>query len=663
MASRAQRLDSVMLPAVVALLLLGAVFVVAAWRDTGDAVAVAERKDAARAGRLAIAVSTVIEQRIEDLDVWVEENPTLFDRTEAARLGAELKRRVGSDPSSTTVAMLVVGADGSIAAIGEPTPGRARSNGIVDDVRALGRQVAARQRTDVSGRLQFGEEPVFAIAVPVAEGTSASKRPASAVVMVSLLDRSSIGAFVGARDTAGGVEGGGDDVRLLDSRGRVLVGEEDALDGDLVRRPVAGTGWSIEYARERIDTAMPTWAYPGFAALLVCFAAAYIFQDIRRRRLGEMGARRAAQVHGLYELAARVLHAETTGDQARDLVRSVRSLLEVDRARVHIEGFGAPIEYDEGASSPGSEPFMAAVTGPRGTIGELDLWRASSPLDDDERRVAQTAATLVGAALHTSLALETERAAAAELQRLDELRSNLLATVSHELLSPLTAVKGVLGLLAMQDDLGERGQEYVGVATQRTDRLVALIRDLFDCSLLETGQLDIRPRRQRADELLESALGAQAAAHPGELRLSPTPNLEITVDPIRFDQLVNNLVTNAFRHGSPPVEVAVRPGDGGVLVVVCDEGPGIPDEQRDEIFGKFWQASGGHARAAEGAGLGLSLVQGLVRLHGGDITVDSVHADGRGARFTAFFPDEVPAPAAAPGLEGFDATPPIGVDG
>jgi two-component system, OmpR family, sensor histidine kinase MtrB len=141
----------------------------------------------------------------------------------------------------------------------------------------------------------------------------------------------------------------------------------------------------------------------------------------------------------------------------------------------------------------------------------------------------------------------------------------------------------------------------VDVATERTDRLVALIRDLFDCSLLETGQLDIRPRRQNAEELLESALGAQAAARPGELRLSATPNLMITVDPVRFDQLVNNLVTNAFRHGAPPVEVAVRPGDGGALVMVCDEGGGIArGEMRAEVFGKFWQGSSGHVARGRG---------------------------------------------------------------
>lgn len=89
----------------------------------------------------------------------------------------------------------------------------------------------------------------------------------------------------------------------------------------------------------------------------------------------------------------------------------------------------------------------------------------------------------------------------------------------------------------------------------------------------------------------------------------------------------------------------MRPSTKGACVIVTDEGPGIQAEDRERIFGKFWQGSSGHARLVEGAGLGLSLVQGLVRVHGGTIEIDSVHADGRGARFTVFFPDVVPEDA------------------
>ena len=132
-----------------------------------------------------------------------------------------------------------------------------------------------------------------------------------------------------------------------------------------------------------------------------------------------------------------------------------------------------------------------------------------------------------------------------------------------------------------------------------------------------------------------------ALSRPGEVRIDATPNLMVTVDPLRFDQIVNNLVTNAFRHGAPPIDVELRPGAGGARLTVTDSGAGIPADERDNIFGKFHQVDSGNARLVEGAGLGLSLVQGLVALHGGTIAVDSARLDGSGARFTIVLPDVV----------------------
>jgi signal transduction histidine kinase len=631
---RVQLVDRLMLPAVTLLLILGAAFVVAAWSQAGEVVQEARRADDHRAERLAGAVSKVMERRWTELRSWSDMNTSLLEPGREADLQHAVDRTV-TGGSTVQLGWIVVRPDGTFAAVAETQAGQLTSSGITDDLRTLGRQSARRGEPLASGRLKVGDEAVFATAWPI--GASDHESRLGAVISVSNLVRSSFGAFI---DQTGSSEQ--DEVALLDGRHRLLLGNPD-LDGhDLLHEPVGRTGWSIAFAHGEISSFLPGWAYPGFALLLVVFALAYALQDINGRRQRRRGDARSRQVHALYDLAERVLHARSIESQAQDLARSAMKLASVDAATVYVTSVDGMVEHSAGTTAAGQAKYRVPIIGPREPVGELVVARAGEQLDEEEQWVVQTAATLVGAAMHTLVSLETERAAAAELQRLDELRSNLLATVAHELLSPLTAVKGVLGLMSMQDDLGERGREYVGVATERTDRLVALIRDLFDCSLLETGQLDIRPRRQRADELLESALGAQAAARSGELRLSATPNLMITVDPVRFDQLVNNLVTNAFRHGAPPVEVAVRPGDGGTLVIVSDEGGGIPLEDRSEIFGKFWQASSGHARTSQGAGLGLNLVQGLVRVHGGDIRVDSSHADGRGARFTAFFPDTTP---------------------
>jgi signal transduction histidine kinase len=646
---RAQRIDRLMLPAVTALLLLGAVFVLSAWQQAAESVQASQRKDEVRADRLAASVDELLDRRIVELSRWSKGPVALLGPEQHAELQRHLDEHLESG-GAATVAWLVVGLDGEVLATGETTPGRIEANGIGDDLRALGRRVAAGDHAKVSGRLKLGEDYVFAVAYPLEGATRYAGQPAAVITVVNL-QLTSFSAFL---EPIG--DDSADQVSLVDSRHQVLVGNR-RLMGDLVHRRVGDSGWAIEYTRDPVPGLLPSWSYPGFALLLAAFAIAYALQDRNRRRLRELGDSRAQQVHALYELAARVLQSRSIATQAADLASTALDLTPIEGATVHVESADGEVVHSVGETGRGTAKYRVPIIGPREPLGELIVSRHGDPLSEEESWVLQTAATLAGAAMHTIVSLETERAAKVELERLDELRSNLLATVAHELLSPLTAVKGVLQLMSMQEDLGERGREYVEVATERTDRLVALIRDLFDCSLLETGQLDIRPKRQRADELLDSALGAQAAARGGELRLSATPNLMITVDPVRFDQLVNNLVTNAFRHGDAPVEVAVRPADNGALVIVSDEGPGIPEEDRDEIFGKFWQGSSGHARKYQGAGLGLSLVQGLVRVHGGDIRVDSTRADGRGARFTAFFPDTPPVQDAPPAADPADEAP------
>ncbi|MCW2923488.1 MAG: his Kinase domain protein [Thermoleophilia bacterium] len=636
----ARRVDALILPGVVLLLLLGAAFVTTAWSRAEDTVAASQAKDELRADRVATAVSTVVERQWKELEGWSASNAALLQPGREDELRRALADRVDGGSLSATVAWAVVRADGRVAAIGESVPGQVSANGVADDLLGVGRRIASRNEPQASDRLRFGDAAVYAAGVPVPR--PGNPKVHDAVIIVDYLDRSPIGTFLDSS-----AKGEVDELTLLDARRHVMVGVSSFASAERVSRKVGRTGWSLDYTREEPQTLVPRWTYPAFAALLVVFSLVYALQDSRRRRLRRVGAERLREVQLLYRLAERSLHADAVEQQAEDLVRSAHELVSIDGSCVDVTVVGQAVQRQSGHMEPTDHVFRAPVSGPREPLGELVVSRARRPFDDEERWVVQTAATLAGAAMHTREALETERQAGAELQRLDELRSNLLATVAHELLSPLTAVKGVLDLLSMQDDLGHKGREYVGVATEGTDRLVALIRDLFDCSLLETGQLDIRPRRQLASELLDGALGAQVTSRMGELRISATANLMITVDPVRFDQLVNNLVTNAFRHGAPPVEVAVRPADGGAVVVVSDEGPGIAAGDRDEIFGKFWQGSTGHARAVQGAGLGLSLVQGLVELHGGHITIDSTHADGRGARFTAYFPDVVPVRGAA----------------
>lgn len=629
--------DHIILPTVTILLLVGAGFVFLAWASARTAVDSAARIDADRADHYASATSTVVLRHERELTTLIRDQAVSIDTPAQAQ--AAIQNVSGIQTSSTSsdaLAQMIVRANGQIVTIQERAGGQIAANGVRDDLTSFARQVAARNRPQASGVLRSGERRLYAVGAPIPASGTAAATATGAIISVFDVQRGPLGAFFPrAADDDGSLA-------LLDSRRRIVAGQNSDSSGELVTRKVDGTPWRVILTKQKANTFLPVWTYPLFAGLLVILAIGYAIQEVARRRAKLLSDKRTLQVRSLYDLSASMLHADTQQEQAAKLAAAARELVDVDSAQVTLTEDPKAMPILLGTIEPAQRTYRVAITGSHGPLGEIQLGRVERELDEDERRIVQTAAALAGAAMQTAAVIESERAAAAELQRLDELRSNLLATVAHELRSPITAVKGVLGLLTMQTDLPDKSREYVNVASERTDRLVALIQDLFDCSLLETGQLDIRPQRQQADELLESALGAQAAARPGELLLSATSNLDITVDPVRFDQLVNNLVTNAFRHGKAPVEVAVRPSDEGVTIVVADEGPGIAPEDRDRIFGKFWQGSSGHARLVEGAGLGLSLVQGLVALHGGRIKIDSTHADGRGARFTIWLPDAVP---------------------
>ena len=220
--------------------------------------------------------------------------------------------------------------------------------------------------------------------------------------------------------------------------------------------------------------------------------------------------------------------------------------------------------------------------------------------------------------------------------RLDRERSDLVATVAHELRSPLTGVKGfVQALLNRWDKLNDEQKKLMlTTVSVDSDRLSRLIAELLDVARLDTGRLQLHPRPSDAGVLTERVVNSvqQTTSRPIELRAEPElPS--ITVDPDKFTQVVTNLVENAIRHGEGTVGVQVTAGPEMVTLTVEDEGEGIPVELRKRVFTKFWKGG-----ASAGSGLGLYLVGGLVRAHGGLVTVTD--AAGGGARIETTWPHD-----------------------
>ncbi len=218
--------------------------------------------------------------------------------------------------------------------------------------------------------------------------------------------------------------------------------------------------------------------------------------------------------------------------------------------------------------------------------------------------------------------------------RLDRERSDLVATVAHELRSPLTGVKGFVHALLNRWDKLSDDQKKLMLTTVSvdSDRLSRLIAELLDVARLDTGRLQLYPRPSDVTVLTGRVVDSVAAGTSRTIELTTADGLpQVTVDPDKFTQVVTNLVENAVRHGEGTVRVDVDQHGDDVRLVVRDEGDGIAPELRRRVFTKFWTAGTGG-----GSGLGLYLVHGLVKAHGGTTTIDD--APGGGARITVDLP-------------------------
>ena len=225
--------------------------------------------------------------------------------------------------------------------------------------------------------------------------------------------------------------------------------------------------------------------------------------------------------------------------------------------------------------------------------------------------------------------------------RLDRERSDLVATVAHELRSPLTGVKGfVQALLNRWDRLNDEQKKLMLTTVHAdSDRLSRLITELLDVARLDTGRLSMHPRPCDVGVLTYRVVESVRAGAPHHIDYSAPDDLpHIWADPDKFTQVLTNLLENAIRHGSPPVHVTAWLDGDLVSIQVDDHGDGIAPEVRQRAFTKFWTTG-----QRGGSGLGLYLVNGLVRAQGGSVTIDEAPAGGARIVTTwkAFGTDEI----------------------
>src|SRR5688572_26598499 len=297
------------------------------------------------------------------------------------------------------------------------------------------------------------------------------------------------------------------------------------------------------------------------------------------------------------------------------------------------------------------------------TVVERTYLATKSPLRDEQGRVIG----LIGVATDITERKQAqgeleklvvaEQRLRAEAERANRAKDEFLAIVSHELRSPLNALRGWSHLLATSRPLEAALVERAAKAIKRNvDHQTRLIDDLLDTSRIVSGKLNIE---RRVVNLVDIVLGALDATRPGataksiDLRFSPDhPAIMVVGDAGRLQQLVSNLLSNAvkFTPERGAVQVTLLKNGERVQLQVKDNGIGISAEFLPHVFDRFTQADTSAARRAGGLGIGLALVRHIALLHGGQVRADS-QGVGRGSIFTVELP-AAPASAARAAIPG-----------
>jgi signal transduction histidine kinase/CheY-like chemotaxis protein len=252
-----------------------------------------------------------------------------------------------------------------------------------------------------------------------------------------------------------------------------------------------------------------------------------------------------------------------------------------------------------------------------------------------------------GKRLRELLEREREHRELAEAQ--NKSKDEFLAMLGHELRNPLGVISNAGALLQMQNADSNVVQFASEMISRQSAQLRRLIDDLLDVNRIVSGKIGLEPKPVNLLEAVQNSVAAlQARDKEHQIRVAAQP-VWVQADPARLEQVLSNLLANATAHtpAGGRISVAVEPQGDRAILRVADTGIGIEPEHLGRIFDLFYQVPQALDRAKGGLGIGLTLVQRLVQLHGGSVSVAS-EGHNRGTTFTVSLP-AVPAPASASG--------------
>ncbi|RPH62838.1 MAG: DUF4118 domain-containing protein, partial [Chloroflexi bacterium] len=354
-----------------------------------------------------------------------------------------------------------------------------------------------------------------------------------------------------------------------------------------------------------------------------------------KRNLDSAVAREQEAIR-LYELGTTLARLRDEKAIAETLMEKSIDTLQADRVEIMIESAPEPVFLARGMNFTRKPDLIVPLQTARGLAGEIRLWRSSPRIQPAEERILQTFAS------QSVLAVERVRFANADqkarvLEESDRLKSSLLSSVSHELRSPLAAIKASVSSLrsGAVDWESEARADLLATVDEEIDHLNVLVGNLLDMSRIEAGAL----KPQKKPNMLAEIVGAvttrmrkQLQNHLLSVDVSDDLPL-VNVDFVQMEQVFTNLLSNSLKY-SPPgstIRLSARQEAGHIKMTVRNQSLPLPEADLDKIFDKFYRIN--PSERVVGSGLGLSICKGIIEAHGGRIWAVNV-PDGTAFNFT-----------------------------
>jgi two-component system, OmpR family, sensor histidine kinase KdpD len=342
----------------------------------------------------------------------------------------------------------------------------------------------------------------------------------------------------------------------------------------------------------------------------------------------------------LYEFNNLLAGSQDERMAAQALLDKIEQALLPLRIEILIENSSEPVLLAKGISLPAHvevRPFVEPLQTARGLIGEIRLWQKGKSISDSDGRLLKIFAG------QGVLAIERLRLAEAArktkiLEESDRLKSSLLSSVSHELRSPLAAVKASVSSLRSGEVewASDARTDLLATVEEEIDHLNVLVGNLLDMSRIEAGALKPQKKPNMLAEIVSAVSGRMRAQLQNYRFVVEVPEdlPLVNVDFIQIEQVFTNLLANSLKYSpaGSTIKLTARPKDSdNLLVTLTNQSTHVPETDLDRIFDKFYRIDS--SDQVTGSGLGLSICKGIIEAHGGVIWAENL-PDGLAFNFT-----------------------------